>query len=256
MIKIGSICLIIFFPFLFIYLKIKPLTAENNPKWNVEISSQEVEKTKELLKQTFHFLGHGSQCFAFVSEDDEYVLKICRSSRYRSYFSSKGKGKKERDFLSYVLAFKEIGDQSKVTFLHLNRTQNLSATLKVVDPLGLLHTFNADETAFYIQKKAIPLPEYLKGLSALESKIVANKLLRLFSNCCEVGLKMLDIYPKNIGVNQGELLWIDPGRIQVKPSLKNKEPQKKALYEFKSLLTPFLDSEFSEILEMELKTEF
>src|SRR5690554_3870630 len=41
------------------------------------------EETQEALKQTFHYIGRGRQCFAFASSDGKYVLKLPRTDIYK-----------------------------------------------------------------------------------------------------------------------------------------------------------------------------
>ncbi len=260
LINILGIGCLSFLSLFFLHQKLLPwwllLKADQEPALVSVKDEENIEKVKQILLKPLKPLGYGSQCFAFTTDDDEYVVKLCRASRYRCWKSSKGKEKKERDFLSYYLAFHSLPEQSQVVFIHLNKTENLKTTLKVVDPLGFSHLLNADDLAFYIQKKAIELPEYLKNLSASESRVVARQLLDLFKSCCEEGLQILDIYPKNIGMYNQLPLWIDPGRIKRKDSLVEKEAQKKALYHFKYLLTPFLEPNFAALLEEELDSFF
>ena len=128
-----------------------------------------------------------------------------------------------------------------------------------MDPLGFSHFLKADNLTFYIQKKAVLLSDYIKDLPLAESRLLARRLLELFTSCCEEGLQFRDIYPKNIGVHEGLPLWIDPGRITPKPSLREQKKQKKELYRFKALLTPFLvplNPEFAALLDEEFETFF
>ncbi len=257
MIRFCAICCAVFFGLFLIHQKVLPryflLNAEDTPVWNYEPSQEELEKVQSILKKPLKLFGYGSQCLAFTTEDDEYAVKLCRARRYRTLLPSRAKRRKENDFLSYSLAFHSIPEQSQVTFIHLNKTHNLNTTLEIVDPWGFSHFLKADDLAFYIQKKATPLPDYLAELPASQSKVLAKQLLDLFKSCCEEGLLVRDIYPKNIGVCKGIPFWIDPGRIDKKESLKEKEPQKKALLQFKNLLTPFLDADFSVLLDEEFE---
>ena len=41
-----------------------------------------LEETKEILSQNFHYLTRGRECFIFESQDKKYVLKFFDSSRY------------------------------------------------------------------------------------------------------------------------------------------------------------------------------
>ncbi len=235
------------------------LKAEENAKWSSTTSEEDLQKAKEILGRPFKFLGLGSQCYAFISEDENYVIKICKATRYRPLSNPKKKEYKEADFISYSLAFNIIPAQSQITFLHLNKTNTLNTTLKIIDPLGLPHFLNTDHLAFYIQKKAIPLSDYLKDIPPSETRSFTRKLLNLYQSSCQAGLHVRDIQAKNIGVFKDSPLWIDTGRIRKKPTLIDKEEQENALRKFSSRIEPFLksfDPNFQVLLEEELEQAF
>ena len=211
------------------------------------------------LDTPFSFLGMGSQCLAFSSQDGNYVLKICRVSRYQlpffldnpiasfffpRYIAEKriNKAKKRvTDGSSYLTAYEKLQKQSGITFLHLDKTNTLKKTIKVIDPLGLPHFLSSDNILFYLQKKAIPLHEHLKTLinknNKDELKNIFRELFNLVVEGCELGLLMKDVHPgKNIGICDGKPMWIDPGRItEVSPLA-----QKEALKMFYDDIAPFI----------------
>ncbi len=262
-VRICSIGGAVLLALLIFYQKLLPhvvlLKANNDLAWSSITAEEDLEKVRQILGKPLKFFGYGSQCFAFLSEDGEYAVKICRASRYRTLSSSRAERRKYNDFQSYYLALHSLPKQSQVTFIHLNKTNNLNIALELIDPLGGSHFLKADNLAFYIQKKAVLLSDYLKDLPLSESRLLARRLLDLFKSCCEEGLQFRDIYPKNIGVHNGFPLWIDPGRITPKPSFREEKRQKKALYQFKNLLIPFLiplSPDFSALLEEEFEASF
>jgi hypothetical protein len=211
------------------------------------------------LDTPFSFLGMGSQCLAFSSEDEKYVLKICRASRYQlpffldnpiasflfpSYIAEKriSKAKKRvTDGSSYLTAYEKLQKQSGITFLHLDKTNNLKKKIKVIDPLGIPHFLSSDNILFYLQKKAIPLHEYIQILinnkNKDELKNLFTDLFNLVLEGCELGILMKDVHPgKNIGICNGKPMWIDPGRItEVSPLA-----QKETLRMFYDDIAPFI----------------
>ena len=55
-----------------------------DPRWELPTTSDDVHNARNILKEhTFHYLGHGFQCYAFESDDGLYVLKFFRYQRLR-----------------------------------------------------------------------------------------------------------------------------------------------------------------------------
>src|SRR3989304_2311781 len=53
-----------------------------NPKWETApLSLEKKAKIKQILSQKFTYLASGGQCFAFVSEDGNYILKFFKHHR-------------------------------------------------------------------------------------------------------------------------------------------------------------------------------
>ncbi len=237
--KIVILCLS-FLVLFFLHQKTLPwlllLKTEEGLAWDSHPTEEDLEKAKQILKSPFKFLSLGNQCFVFLSKDENYVLKICKASRYRSLFqptTARKKKHKESDFSSYSLAFQYLPNQSQIVFLHLNTTKNLNTPIELVDPLGIPYFLNADNLAFYIQKKATPLSDHLKHPSLPESQIVLEKLLELFQSTCKAGLQIRDVSPKNIGIYKDTPIWIDVGRIRKKPSLQTDvQAQKEEIQNF------------------------
>src|SRR5579872_1804949 len=47
-----------------------------NAEW--EINRNGMDGIKRILSQPFRYLDRGSQCYVFVSEDDQFVVKLFR----------------------------------------------------------------------------------------------------------------------------------------------------------------------------------
>lgn len=139
------------------------------------------EFVSEVLKQKFRFLGRGLQSFAFISEDDQTVLKIFNNryqrkiqlytflsalpflgpwaQRQKEYFT----GKLAQTFTSYKIAFEEMQEQTGLLYAHLAPTTDLPSELCVVDPLNICHSLDPNTLGFVIQKKATQVYPGLKG---------------------------------------------------------------------------------------------
>lgn len=148
------------------------------------------------------------------------------------------------DFTSYSLAFQDLSEETQMLFLHLATSTNLQMQLHLIDPLGLSHFLQADETAFYLQKAAVPLETYMKQTLGqapdIEKKQFLQSLWSLYKTSLEKGVEVRDIHPKNIGVVEGHPLWIDPGRVrQIIPGKKRCREEKR-IERFTCQLEPFL----------------
>ncbi len=202
--------------------------AKNSAKYPPEVEA--------FLKKPLHFIGMGSQCIAFSSEEESYVLKICKANRYQlpsflemplvSFFSDhylqekrlRKQKKQTSDFLNYKLSYENAKKESGITFLHLEKTTKQNPPIRLKDPFGITHSFSQDDLLFYIQKKARPLAPYLLDLLHQNNK---EELIDFFYNLLHMveenrknGIFIKDINPKkNIGVCENLPMWIDPGRI-------------------------------------------
>jgi hypothetical protein len=110
-----------------------------NAKW--EVNNPPVSTIEELLNQKFYYLGKGSQCYVFESEDRKTVLKFFKHNRYRipkisnlilypqflAALCQKQKEDKEKKrdalFQSCTIAFEELRDDSNLIYLHLHSSK-------------------------------------------------------------------------------------------------------------------------------------
>jgi hypothetical protein len=230
------------------------LQAEDNPFWELSYTPEELVTVRSILSQPLHFLDDGSQCWAFYTEHQDYVVKICKKTRYAKA------EKKEIDFLSYLLAFEFIREQSQIVFLHLTPS-NLGISLKIFDPIGIPHFIKADNLAFYVQKKTSSLCSSrcrfspLSSMSLSEKKEFIDLLMDLFVTTSKFPIEVKDVRLKNIGLKDGSISWIDPGRIRKKQFPLSLDEQKKELIRLVSSIKPDLhlvDAELVNLLEQEL----
>jgi hypothetical protein len=125
------------------------------------------------LRQPYHYLAKGGQCFVFISSDEQYVIKFLRHSRHKIPFFAnfpmpafvksrvaksveKKKAKLERDLTSYSIAAHNFPNQTALILAHLNPTKTLQTSLKVTDKYNTTFSIDLDTHQFIVQKKAIP----------------------------------------------------------------------------------------------------
>lgn len=208
----------------FLYPKI-----EHHPEW--EIPEADLTALGPILDQKFYYLAKGCHCFAFVSEDQKYVIKFHRyASHLRRFawkfsylFSEKRKKIKEHNLerlhinlQSYKNAYCDLKEETGLLFAHINPSQNLRKTITLVDTLQSEYQVPLDEVTFVIQHKAdliFPtLSRLLKEGHLEEAKEVVNSLVRLLAIDAKKGYIDKDpIIYRNYGLVGLRAIHIDIG---------------------------------------------
>lgn len=174
------------------------------PQWATSPLSNEEERTiRALLSQPYHLIGVGSECFAFMSEDGQNVIKFFKLGHARPVYFRKGLfvedysgfsgtisnhplthlilpapfhhllqrflGMREfriqRTFNSVMLAYEELKQETGLLYLHLNPSDNFHHSIVLYDGNGIRHEIDLDSTRFFLQKRAIPLEHHFAILS-------------------------------------------------------------------------------------------
>jgi hypothetical protein len=146
------------------------------------LSTDEQADLFRLLHQPFHYIGKGAQCYAFASEDGNYVLKFFKFKHlkpnwlvqllpsifpfkhYKEQVIERKKRKLDSVFQGYDLAYKENKMDSELIYLHLKPTNYLHQSVTVRDKIGFEWKINLDEVVFLVQKKGETLRTHLNYL--------------------------------------------------------------------------------------------
>lgn len=230
----------------------------------------EKEELTALLSQPFHYLGCGGQCFAFVSEDGETVIKFfkhrIRKPRSLLLFRplpaplepirlrklNKILFKLNRDFNSYKLAYEELSQETGILYLHLNKTEGFNQTITLYDKLHIAHQIDLDQVEFIIQKKAEMAYPYLDRL--IRDKQIENaeraidSLLAVILSRCQKGIYDEDAkIHRNFGFIDGKAVVIDVGRFRGDISRIHPEVYRKDLLDITKSLHLYLEKESPEL---------
>lgn len=132
---------------------------------------KELAALSNITQQKFHYIGKGAQCYAFVSDDGQYVLKFFKFKHLKpnplvhlipsiypfKSFKENNIERKRRKlygvFDGYALAYRENKQDSELIYMHLMPTNYLEQSVTVKDKLGIERTINLDEVVFLIQRK-------------------------------------------------------------------------------------------------------
>jgi hypothetical protein len=208
-----------------------------DPKWEISALSRETDlELERIFSQKFHYLGCGGQSFAFVSEDNEYVIKFFKQKNFRKPYSylltlplpsilelsrlrklDKALFKMNRDFSSYKLAYEELREESGLIYIHLNKGTQLNSSLKVIDKIGIEHEIDLDQIEFVVQRRAEHLYPYINALMAngdlTGAKQSLHAVLEIIVSRCKKGI--FDEDPRihnNLGLIGSKAIFIDIGR--------------------------------------------
>lgn len=254
-----------------------------NPEW--EVSHVNEDLLNKASKQKFSFLGSGGQCFAFVSEDDKYVIKFYKHDTARlpffmkyfpipkKYFPKREIQRKKRlkrlfrDFNSFKLSYEYLEKETALLYLHLNKTNYLNRKITIIDRVHISHTLDLDKMVFILQKKADLAYPYLKHLA---EKKDFNKAKHAMQSICDLIFSRLQkgIYDedakihRNFGFIQDHAILIDVGRLKFDEKRKNpaiqqtdlqkitkpfKEWLKKEIPEFETFLNAALENTYAHL---------
>lgn len=206
-----------------------------------------------LLQQTYTYLGRGHQCYAFGSEDGQYVIKLPRYDRYRlSFFlrscpftaiepyreTIRADIEKRQQFLleSFRLAFEELRDETALVYLHLHRTDHLQNPLVIKDRIGRVYRLNPNQTAFILQeKKPIMMTSFQNRLQAGDRKgaeEILDAFLDVVSTRSQKGIYNKDpSFLRNFGWEKGKGIQIDIGSFYRKSDQPFQEAREKSFQE-------------------------
>lgn len=217
----------------------------NEAQWELSFPAEEIGVFEKAINQPFYYLGRGGQCFAFASEDGAYVLKFMNNhwrrpqqwwlslpwpSALQKSFAKPFQRilrKRDRDFQSYRLAFESLKEESGLLYIHLNKTDYLHTSVKIIDKLQIAHLVDLDTTPFILQKRAKKLYPYIEETmqqgNEAQAKEAIQQVLNLIVKRCKQGI--FDEDPKmhaNIGILQEESglqpMFIDIGRFKKDPT--------------------------------------
>lgn len=170
-----------------------------NEDWETSSLSREENDLliHHVFPQTYYYLGTGNQCYAFVSEDRQYVLKffkmqnLCHSngmqsspfslfSRIRSREHHGNQLLFERIFTSYMDAFATLKEETGLLFVHLNKTTDLKTKVSLIGNDGRKHVVDLDATEFVVQRRAEKIFERLNALKGQSQSEEAKELVHSF----------------------------------------------------------------------------
>lgn len=255
----------------------KILTTRTERFPNTLSTDEEIDRLKEIFSKPFYFLNSGGESYAFVSSDQQYVIKFfkqhhMREKSWEDYFVPKSIREKLRShrlfrfnrfYTSCSLAQERFKEETALVYLHLSQTNDFKKPLKIYDAIGAVHYLKLDDIDFALQKKvslALPTLQWLiENKESEKAKERLSSLVHLIMNRCQRGIADHDVQNRNFGFLGSKAIELDLGSFTVNENLKNPQEAKKVLlYETTSLrnwlkkkdsqLYDFLDNKIENIL--------
>ena len=187
-----------------------------------------------LLKQPFHYLDCGNQCFVFISDDGRYVLKFFKYAQptvprflttipllnrfkpFRPHRFEKVMEKQQRDLQGYQLAFSRFKEETGLVAVHLHPSEPRYPTVTLTDKLHIIHQIDLNTAPFILQRKASPVYSQLKKWVAAgdiqQAKQGIQSLILLLQKRIHKELQDDDVhFYSNFGFMGSTAIQIDPG---------------------------------------------
>lgn len=242
-------------------------------RWNIRpLNKGQWKEVEEALAQPYHYFSKGCQSYVFESEDRRYVLKFIKYQRFRNHFwvdwmgslplvdryiaeKNRKKQKKLENILTgWCIAYEELKAETGVVYVHLNKTNDMLGTLRIIDKMGVEHELHLDEMEFMVQRKARMLTETIHQMMANEEiDGVKNLLARLLKTILfeyERGISDNDqALMQNTGVLDGVPIHIDLGQFVRRRDVQNPQLMKQQLYNRTYLFNVWLNEHYPEIGE-------
>lgn len=216
-----------------------------DPRWESGCSPETTE-LQQALGQKYRYFGCGGQCYAFFSEDGQYVIKFLKQHSFKipwwhpyipiPYLFNRYKTKKRltrqnkiaKDFASYKAAFEQLQDFTGILCVHLNPTDNTFPSLKIIDKLHIEHTLDLNQFDFIVQRKAELLyPKFIDFIDSAqlnEARDIIDQIIQLIEARCARGYEDWDQnLQTNCGWLNGKVIKIDVGRFIANEAMKTYE---------------------------------
>jgi hypothetical protein len=241
-----------------------------NPDW--DLPSNETLLLDKILDQKFHYLAKGAHCFAFISEDRNYVIKFHRyPSHMRRFpwfthpfsycFSKRRQQIKEYNFKrikahfdSYKSSYLDLKEETGILLLHINRTDHLRKTISLIDKTQAEHKISLDNVTFILQKRADLIYPTLDKLTQKgkydDAKQVVSQIVQLIAESCQKGYVDKDpVLKRNYGLLEDRAVHIDVGDLIKNENIAIRENYIPYIIKTTESLRKEIESNYPELLE-------
>ena len=233
---------------------------ENSP-----ITEEKLELLKTVFAQPFHYLGKGSQAYAFASQDNRYVLKLFKCyhlkpvdwlhklplvgyfDNYRHEQITRRDKKLQATLASYKIARDIIPQECAILYMQIVPSHNFSVNATFTDKIGRSHTINLADYGFVLQRKATLIFPTLDSLirqgQEKKAQAIIRSILDLMVKRSVQGIQDQDPdLHKNAGIIDDKVYCIDIGGFHTNEGIKNPQTMKSDITRFTRRLYHHLES--------------
>jgi hypothetical protein len=180
------------------------------------------EKIPAITAQPLRYLGKGSQAIAFISADNQYVIKFFLNERFHTKLRIRHPFKKayppriRYDVLNrYAKAFQEIREETGLIAVHLSATTSHLPSCYLQDPQGYYHLIDLNRFSFVVQKRCDCLNTTFSKMSKKEKKKTLAALQTLMQTLAKKGFHNLrnSFKEENFAMLGDQALMIDVGNV-------------------------------------------
>lgn len=230
-------------------------TQQEHPEFFSTSQKADTKLIDSILAKPLRYIGRGGQCYAFATEDDQYVVKLLKYNnnypkiwfrlfpfpfgleKYRQEKFEKKAKKLRGEYSSYQIALQDLKEETGIVYFHLHENTLPNVTIQIKDKLNILHVLKADCYQFYIQKKGSSfypgLLEMIRSGKTEQAKEVLNELVSyLFKRCHKQITDGDDGIHRNFAFQDGHPFQIDIGQFSYNPSLGSSQEQRQDLLFF------------------------
>ncbi len=184
---------------------------EYNQNWNpLPLSREDTDfLLHEVFSQPYYYLASGGLCYAFLSQDQRFVIKFfkmqnlnAKRSSLKNLFSRSENSSTssllfERVFTSYLDAYQELREETALIYVHFNKTQDLKAKVTLIDHKDKRYAIDLDTVEFVVQQTAEKIYEHLLSLKPEEAQCALRSFFDLIANRCKKGFSTQELSLRN-----------------------------------------------------------
>lgn len=201
-----------------------------DPRWDFGPPNQAQEKLlDQIAAQPFTLLGSGKECYAFVSEDGEIVVKFFKQKHMKTRYLinylplskslkaphqeilNRHQARRNTLYQSYQIAYERLQEETGVLYLHLTKTTFLKRAIHLQTKKGKRLTLKLDDMEFMVQKRATPIFDEINAHPE-QGEAIITSIIELIKSRKGKGIGDHDINcERNLGLYEGKAFQIDVG---------------------------------------------
>jgi hypothetical protein len=245
-------------------------TFPTRTEWHLSPPNQlQMEKISAICAQDFHYLGKGSQVYAFKSTDGNYVLKLLKCyhltpvnwlkaiplpehfAYVRDDAVDRRQKKIEDSLASYKVAAELLREECGLVYMQILPSDQFQVPLTLIDKLGRRLSINLAHFGFILQRKAdLVFPKITNWLATGDTqsvRLALESIAALIVKRSKKGIQDQDPdLHKNAGLIGTSAIFIDLGSFHINQNVCEEATYMRDLYKISRRLYEWLKKEHPE----------